>query len=211
MYSKERGYTHEPPSFSTQRRPMYRQPNRPHMQVPPNYNGHAIVDGEERPLGHVEVEEFVSNLPSPDAPTPCFDDLPRISELPRGNEPLRESGDTRRRSAVMPAPYAMEGMPQEDYENDTLAEESALGAGEDEEESEREEDAAIAAAEQPTGLPRPRGLFDLAHFPFGHGIGWEELLIIGLIWFLLRESMACEERGDLDETVILLGLLLLLG
>ena len=209
MYSKERGYTQEPPP--TPRRPMYRQPNRPHMQVPPNYNGHAIVDGEERPLGHVEEEEFVTDLPAPDGPTPCFDDLPRISELPRGNEPLRESGDTRRRPTVMSAPYAMEGMPQEDYENDTLADESALGAGEAKEEAESAEDASIAATAQPTALPRPRGLFDLAHFPFGHGIGWEELLIIGLIWFLLRESTACEERGDLDETVILLGLLLLLG
>jgi hypothetical protein len=39
----------------------------------------------------------------------------------------------------------------------------------------------------------------------------EELLLLGLILFLLRESEACPERGDLEETVILLGLLLLLG
>jgi hypothetical protein len=45
----------------------------------------------------------------------------------------------------------------------------------------------------------------------GQGIGLEELLLAGLILFLLRENETCAERGDLDETVILLGLLLLLG
>jgi hypothetical protein len=56
-----------------------------------------------------------------------------------------------------------------------------------------------------------RGLFDLGRFPFGRGLGMEELLILGLILFLLRESGDSEDRGDLDETVILLGLLLILG
>ena len=37
------------------------------------------------------------------------------------------------------------------------------------------------------------------------------LWILGLILFLLHESGDCEDRGDIDETVILLGLLLLLG
>ncbi len=56
---------------------------------------------------------------------------------------------------------------------------------------------------------RSGGLFDLSHFPFGHGLGTEEWLLIGLIFLLLRE--AGPERGDLDETVLLLGLLLLGG
>ena len=55
----------------------------------------------------------------------------------------------------------------------------------------------------------PRGWLDAAHFPFGHGLGTEEWLLIGLILLLLRE--AGPDRGDLDETVILLGLLLLGG
>jgi hypothetical protein len=38
----------------------------------------------------------------------------------------------------------------------------------------------------------------------------EELLLLGLILFLLMENSDCPDRGDLDETVILLGLLLLL-
>ena len=39
----------------------------------------------------------------------------------------------------------------------------------------------------------------------------EELLLLGLILLLLREGGECAERGDLDETVILLGLILLFG
>ncbi len=51
-------------------------------------------------------------------------------------------------------------------------------------------------------------LLDGRHFPFGHGIGYEEMLIIGLIFFLAKE---CDGEGDLKETLILLGLLLLGG
>ena len=60
-------------------------------------------------------------------------------------------------------------------------------------------------------LPRPVGLlslFDSTRFPFGHGIGYEEMLLLGLIFFLTKE---CDGEGDLKETLILLGLLLLGG
>ena len=72
------------------------------------------------------------------------------------------------------------------------------------------EEALAASAVRPSS----RGwfpLFDASRFPFGHGIGLEELLLLGLILFLLHECGDGEERGDLDETVVLLGLLLLLG
>ena len=48
----------------------------------------------------------------------------------------------------------------------------------------------------------PEMYYTLAFLPCYH---------LGLILFFLHESTDCEERGDLDETVILLGLLLLLG
>ena len=41
-----------------------------------------------------------------------------------------------------------------------------------------------------------------------HGIGYEELLILGLMVFLMNE---CDGEGDFKETLILLGLLLLGG
>ncbi len=56
---------------------------------------------------------------------------------------------------------------------------------------------------------RPPSLFNIAHFPFGHGLGAEEWLLVGLILLLLHE--AADDRGDLDETLLLLGLLLLGG
>ena len=55
------------------------------------------------------------------------------------------------------------------------------------------------------------GLIDLKHFPFGHGIGFEEILLLGLIFFLLKEGEGQPDRGDLDETVILLAILLFCG
>ncbi len=63
----------------------------------------------------------------------------------------------------------------------------------------------------PPAVPPGGGLLDLAHFPFGHGLGMEEWLLLGLMVFLLHEHRDGRERGDLDETVLLLGLLLLGG
>ena len=46
MYSKDKGITYDAGQPFPRRQPAYRQPDRPRMQVPPNYSGHAIVDGE---------------------------------------------------------------------------------------------------------------------------------------------------------------------
>lgn len=193
MYSKQNGITRRPsipPNHLAGQEPAYRQPYRERVQVPPNYSGHAIVDGEERPLGELipPAPEPIDTRISPyDTPTPRFGDLPRVSEL----------GDTHRRQSPIPMPATYELPPSE--EADTPAPPS---------------DGEPAARQEPAPPPpSPRGvsLFDAARFPFGHGIGLEEILILGLILFLLREGNDCDDRGDLDETVILLGLLLLLG
>ena len=172
MYSKDQGITYGVSRPGAGRSPSYRQPDRPKMQVPANYSGHAIVDGEERPLGSTEESgSFASaGLPGEDVPTPRFDGLPRVSEL--GSTPQRR-----------PTPSVV----AVDFEE--------------------LEPSPTATAES----PEKKVLFDLSRFPFGHGIGWEELMLLGLILFFLHENADCEERGDLDETVILLGLLLLLG
>lgn len=176
MYSKDQGVTYGRLRSANERIPSYRQPERPRMQVPANYSGHAIVDGEERPLGVPEnttVGTFSTDLPGEDAPTPRFDDLPRVSEL----------GGVRRQPVVTVPVSFEESEPEAEPVLDT----------------------------ETSYTPRKPSLFDLSHFPFGHGIGWEELLILGLILFFLHEGADCEDRGDLDETVILLGLLLLFG
>lgn len=54
------------------------------------------------------------------------------------------------------------------------------------------------------------GLLSGQHFPFGHGLGYEELLILGLILFLLREGDS-SEGDDLSVTLLLLGALLFCG
>ncbi len=177
MYSKDQGITYGVQRPGAGRIPSYRQPERPKMQVPANYSGHAIVDGEERPLGVSEepvTDMFSAELPVEDTPTPRFDGLPRVSEL--GGSPRRSP------PATIPASFEEPEPPPP----------------------------AVVAPETPTS-PRKSALFDLSHFPFGHGIGWEEILILGLILFFLHENADCTDRGDLDETVILLGLLLLLG
>lgn len=199
MYSKERGNTYEPRPLPVGRQAMYRQPERRRVQVPPNYSGHAIVDGEERPLGggaEAEIPLADRVLPMGDErpphgfdgspsseldgpPSPHFDGLPRVSDLPSGG------GDSRRRSSSVTVPATFEET--------------------------RVSEAGTAVAPAGVSAPARGGLFDLGRFPFGRGLGLEELLILGLILFLLRESGECEDRGDLDETVILLGLVLLLG
>ncbi len=161
---------HATPHTTPRGMPSYRQK----VRVPPNYNGLAIVDGEEQlpgtdtpseallggdaPSGVLpENRDFGQGLP----PEPHFDSLEQVSDLPRRD--------------IRPVSVG-------------------LSAGE-----------AIPVS-------RPGGLFDLSHFPFGHGLGAEEWLILGLILLLLHEAGGNQQdRGDLDETVILLGLLLLGG
>lgn len=186
MYSKNRGITYGTPHIPGGRGPAYRQPDRPRMQVPANYSGHAIVDGEERPLGSTIEADPSEDTPSRTTPTPYFDDLPRVSEL----------GDPHRRSKGVTIPADYEAQPEVSVPP-------------------------VSADRQPEGGASPSvqaeakpALLHGAHFPFGHGIGFEELLLLGLILFLLHENADRDDRfdrGDLDETVILLGLLLLLG
>ena len=55
------------------------------------------------------------------------------------------------------------------------------------------------------------GIFSSRHFPFGHGVGYEELLLLGLILFLMHEGGDSREEDDLSMTLLLLGALLFCG
>lgn len=205
MYSKERGMTPSP-SLRPHGLPAYRQPPRERLRVPANYSGNAIVDGEEQPLGTLPPREppiQSPDLPAPgDPPTLRFDDLPRVSEL----------GDGHRRQS-RPSVPSLE-MTEPPLPLSVGIADSAEGT----------KPASVAAmVSESVSLPqtpprpslasprRPPSLFSLSSFPFGHGLGGEELLLLGLILLLLHENGGNEDRGDLDQTVILLGLLLLLG
>lgn len=177
MYSKERGFTYPSPVGA---RPQSRASR---VSVPPNYSGHAIVDGMERPLG-VPAEEVAPPTERADSPVPRFDGLPRVSEL--GGSPRYGSGSR-------PLPVVTEEPPATPAEGIADLPTSP-----------------VSAAPAVSHSPHEGGLTSLRLLA-GHGMGLEELLLLGLILFLLREGGECADRGDLDQTVILLGLLLLLG
>ena len=61
-----------------------------------------------------------------------------------------------------------------------------------------------------TAVSPMAGILSGRHFPFGHGVGYEELLILGLILCLIRETGADAEE-DISATVLLLCALLFLG
>ena len=184
VYSKDTGFTAAPPS-------SLRPPRRsPRVSVPPNYRGHAIVDGEERPLGSADStisERPRDTPPTADTPVPRFDGLPRVSQL----------GETRRRH---PTPC--------------LSEDTETGEAEEIVKPDPQPSTLLHPPLPPSPaihLP-PQGSTALPSPPRGIlSPGLEELLLLGLILFLLREGGESTDRGDLDETVILLGLLLLLG
>ncbi len=203
MYSKDRGITRrEKSSPMDDRYPSYRQSRPERVQVPPNYSGHAIVDGEERPLGSMIPPEMTappaSELPIAPQPTPRFDGLPRVSEL----------GDSHRHQPrTLPASFAVaeEAQPSREAEGPHETSTQDGPPADTVKPSPRE------SASRSTGTPAlGHSLFASARSFLGNGLGLEELLLLGLILFLLREGEG-EDRGDLDETVILLGLLLLLG
>ncbi len=173
--------------------PSYRQ----RVRVPPNYSGNAIVDGEERtpgmPVGVAgeasaggeEALRYVADRrpgEPPDEPRPYFDTLPRV-----GVSSGHRSG------------YFVEAEASSEADAPTVGDEPS------------EQDDRSSAAAVSVVPPARRSVLDSTHFPFGHGIGSEELLLLGLMYFLFREGALSGERGDLDETLILLGILLLCG
>lgn len=198
VYSKERGFTHPPRPETRSSSPLRRAPR---VSVPPNYRGHAIVDGEERSLGSLFTSETdVSSggdLPPSEQPVPRFDDLPRVSQL----------GDSHRRQTptYLPAPAYAEvtDSPEETDlpESGTVPHRSPQNT------------TAAHTTPQNTASPHetPLPAISLPRHSLGTlSWGLEELLLLGLILFLLMENSDSPDRGDLDETVILLGLLLLL-
>ena len=204
VYSKDRGITHpEHPRAMGDRAPSYRQSPRERVQVPPNYSGHAIVDGEERPLGSSFASDSDAlpslDLPAAEQPTPRFDGLPRVSQL----------GDSHRRQSptYLPATAYAETVTPPEETADTP---STAPLSHQSPQNTTPAHGAPTNATHPHGTPPSpvsspwRALGTLS-------LGVEELLLLGLILFLLRENTDCPDRGDLDETVILLGLLLLLG
>ena len=181
VYSKEKGFTDPPVGAGGLRRPH----RTPRVSVPPNYRGHAIVDGEERPLGQggeIPPPYAPEALSPADIPGPRFDGLPRVRQM--GEEPrCRPRGYGETYEGRISSPDGTDTAPAQKNEGDVPP----------------DRDLPLPLA---SSSDRPQGFLSL---------GSEELLLLGLILLLLREGGDCDDRGDLDETVVLLGLLLLLG
>lgn len=75
-------------------------------------------------------------------------------------------------------------------------------------------DATTASPPGEDTAPASPVLLDRAHFPLGHGLGEEELLLLGLILFLLHEDRSSPPSSgdnDLFLTLLILGFLLFCG
>jgi hypothetical protein len=192
------------------REPAYRQT----VRVPPNYSGHAFRDGEERSPEQIMNGDSRRDRPpnGEEPPTPRFDNLPRVStlghrenarpalpmaeerphgDLPRGDLPR---GDLPPAEEPIPAVHTggNEGCP---------CGQTCLPAVPP---CRRDDTCGRDDKGQDRGILQ--GIME--RFPFGHGFGFEELLLIGLMLLLLHEG---DGEGDLGETLVLLGVLLLCG
>ncbi len=191
--------------------------------VPPNYTGHAVTrdnavaDHDAYPLPDVIPWRDDAH---PSSPQEAPQEEPATDRSPR---------DRRRdRMDIPPMPPAEEGgralppvsppVDQPTYplypsygENDDLTEAPPLLRGDTvPDQPEGEEHTPPEAASMPaSALSAPATQAGLTLF--GKGIGWEELLILGLIFFLLRESEGQSDPCDLAETILLLGALLVMG
>ncbi len=203
MYSKS-NTPRSPYAPSSGPRPIGDRPPVPHagpsyrqrVRVPLNYSGNAIVDGEERTPGDVPLPDGIAG----DVPAGGEEALRYVADR-RPGEPLDE-----------PRPY-FDGLPRVgEMGNQRVfypSEDPAVPNGS--EVSVPDVAASSVSAVASTFSSARRPLLDGTHFPFGHGIGSEELLLLGLMYFLFREGGISGERGDLDETLLLLGILLLCG
>lgn len=178
------------------------------VKVPENYGGNAFF-GKER---H-------NDMPPPIRPSPSLPASQRhgSEDAMRSDLPLSE-----RQNALMNDPYVTEephapigeeffrenGQPEVDEEPQPQHDTPTLDP------SDREE----AEGGQPTTKERrPSSLLSAflppaassSHFPFGHGLGSEELLILAIMLLILLSG---NEKGESDnEALLLLGFLLFAG
>ena len=164
MYSRmpKRPYVSMGNSVSSQRSVGERLMDRG-VYIPPNYSGTAI-DPQPQPTPHFEDLPQVSNLPQPTIPQEAF-----MYDEPEGE----------------PYPYEEPAQPAIPVttSQETVGQGSFWGS-----------------------------LFGSGHFPFGHGLGYEELFLLGLLLFLMHEdSQENREESDLPLTLLLVGALLFCG
>lgn len=161
---------------------MYVKPsaNRYGMKLPENYSGNAFSN-----------QSPYSEMPPPARmPTPRQDTM--IPDIPARDIPTEEY----RQEFVSPRfPHEAEEEPYDESSDESFAE----------------------PRQKTQNMPAPPSIFSSllpkgglsTHFPFGHGIGSEELLILAV---MLMVFLSGNETGEVDsEFILLLGLLLFAG
>lgn len=157
---------------------MYSRPHGDRIKIPENYSGHAFRD--QSPYG----------------------DMPPPTHIP-SSSPKREPRETPQSEPPrFPSPSA-----QENFEEPQIEDKISLSNPH----VERQTPSDPPKSEVPSSPPSifssllPSAMSGASHFPFGHGIGSEELLILAI---MLLVSLS-EEKDQ--ELLLLLGFLLFAG
>ncbi|MBE6584373.1 MAG: hypothetical protein E7649_05275 [Ruminococcaceae bacterium] len=173
-------------------RPSYRDASR--IKLPDNYSGNAFSNNS------------YSDMPPPARQTPRPHNTDNSAERPNLDIPPKSSplAEQLRNSQYVPSP-----LPSVEYDtsshSSTRNDESAetdIKEHKAHAENRSKDDSSIFSSLIPKG-------FSSNNFPFGHGIGGEELLILGM---MLLVFLSGSDRGEVDsEFILLLGLLLFAG
>lgn len=158
---------------------------------PPRPTGLPSYRRSVTPPPNYSGNAFPQGEPSDDA-RPRFDGLPTVSNLPVRDIPPAATRET-----------GMPGSDGEDRSAETMQPETEAGPE------------TVSDKTDTAETPVSGTLLNRAHFPLGHGLGQEELLLLGLIVLLLHEDRAGgggdSADNDLFLTLILLGFLLFCG
>ena len=172
-------------------------PSPSHVRLPDNYGGSAFSSS---PYSDMPPPLRRPTPPKANAPAP---EAPRLSDIPPKSSPFAKH---------MLEPHADESEPSisEEYSdmlvssNDTSHAEPQVSHNKDNVSEQRTEqrNGSLLSSLIPNVCASKS-------FPFGHGIGGEELLILGI---MLLVFLSGSETGEVDgEFIMLLGLLLFAG
>ena len=166
-------------------------PNRQRIKIPENYSGHAF---RECP-GYTDM------------PPPTRIDLPPSEKAPLNGEKHNDNPDL--------SPQDISRVEETDVSRDLTP--SAASSPDTDPQGNEDRSALPIPASVRKESPKtslfsslfPVGVGASTHFPFGHGIGSEEMLILAMM--LLVFLSTSDDGGTDNELMLLLGLLLFAG
>lgn len=160
-------------------------PKKPHVTLPRQSTSSAYTsDGRKRAGVYIPPNYSGTAMTAESPPIPHFENLPQASQLPIA---YPEPPEPPERPIRLPPSEAEPSPPS------ISDPESSLPSS-------------------PTRSIRLGDFLNSSHFPWGHGIGKEEIFLLGILWLLMMEEKeGGEDMGDLPLTLFLLGALLFCG